>query len=603
MTYSVDAPAVASAGRQIEVFDLTTADAASLARWAERLPMADVGASSQSVFETLQVLNECPLEPKLRFQLLEVLRPVLCTICNSLAARYHSQPIVLPPKSFQVYLLSQAMQRQMIDGYQLVAEDAARQIERRRFKLGKKKALELCARACHRAMADMTRALFRGSLIYRDSDPGFWRQLHGLYRYALNQGIADQAFEDPQATQACHLSTEQCYLKALLLGTVRSNQLRQEDLSVVFDRIDEWVTLTALAPFDSTDEDRLAVDLDSDEPPVYVAQFATPAATGNCRLLVMDELLYHLSDLLSADHKSHLSRNLIKHLLISWGSHTARTFMRMDSSDSLALCVGLSDLHYFVAGVVEFESIALDASPPALVPDEDGNPFLRTQGIRREALRDVWSAPFRPSAGSASLSLESIDSHIQQYRRQRSSEAPKRQHDNYDIRMVNVSPGGYGLEWPSDQLAKLSNGDLVGIRETKRANWSVGVVSWIQRNGDSGTQLGVKLLGSAVVPFAARPLNPKSDRAHSPSDYSRALLLPAIKSIGQPASLITTQRTFREQQGLLLVQQGREWRVRLTRLILSTGAMSQFEIEFLEKPGRPAGSAQGEAFSSLWGSI
>ena len=169
--------------------------------------------------------------------------------------------------------------------------------------------------------------------------------------------------------------------------------------------------------------------------------------------------------------------------------------------------------------------------------------------------------------------------------------------------MVNVSPGGYGLEWPSDQLAKLSNGDLVGIRETKRANWSVGVVSWIQRNGDSGTQLGVKLLGSAVVPFAARPLNPKSDRAHSPSDYSRALLLPAIKSIGQPASLITTQRTFREQQGLLLVQQGREWRVRLTRLILSTGAMSQSEIEFLEKPGRPAGSAQGEAFSSLWGSI
>lgn len=606
MTNSVDAPALAPAKRRIDVFDLSAADTASLARWTERLPMADLGTSSQSVFETLKVLNECPLEPRLRFQLLEVLRPVLYSICDSLAAHYHSQPIVLPPKSYQVFQLSQAMQRQLIDGYRIAAEDASGLLARRRLRVAKRRPQELCARACHRALSDMTRRLFRGALVYAECGPSFWHDLHGLYRFALENGFEQLAFEDPQSTQASHLSIEQLYLKALLLGTVRSNQLRQSDLSVVFGRIDEWVALAELAPYTDTGEDQLAVDLDRDEPPVYITQFAPPADTSNCRLLVLDKLLYHLSDLLSEDHKSHLSRDLIKHLLISWGSPTTRSFMRMDSSDSLAICLGLANLHYFAANGVEFEDIARGSSAPVLAQEAEANPFLPAADMSRNEERDIWNMPFRPDVGSAKLSLESIDSHIQQYQRQKHSDAPKRQHDNYDIRAVNVSPGGYGLQWPSELFARLSNGDVVGIRETNQTSWSVGIVSWMQRSGEAETQLGVKLLGSRVIPFAAARLNHTEAGGHSRQDYSRVLLLPAIKSIGQPATLIASQRMFREKQSLLLVHQGRECRVRLQRLLISTGSISQFEIEFLDRPWQTinrTGTDPADNFSALWDNL
>jgi hypothetical protein len=68
---------------------------------------------------------------------------------------------------------------------------------------------------------------------------------------------------------------------------------------------------------------------------------------------------------------------------------------------------------------------------------------------------------------------------------------------------------------------------------------------------------------------------------------------------------LTPQHPFREKQTLLLVQQGRTITVRLKKLISTTGAIKQFDIDVLDKPWQEdceAGS-RGDRFDQLWSSL
>lgn len=124
MTDSAETIALDMPVQHLDAPRFCAADSRLLSEWAEQLPRGDLGNTSHQLFDALQELNSCKLEPGLRFELLEVLRPLVYSVCGSLAIHYHNQPIVLPTHAFQVYLLSQTMQLQLATGYQIVANDA-----------------------------------------------------------------------------------------------------------------------------------------------------------------------------------------------------------------------------------------------------------------------------------------------------------------------------------------------------------------------------------------------------------------------------------------------------------------------------------------------
>lgn len=557
-------------------------DPSLLASWADSLPRTNLGETTRALYGALKELNRSRIEPRQRLNLLEVLRPVVYTTCTALRKHFFNQPIVLPPQSFQVFRLAQVLQLQLAAGYQIVASESAGQ---KSLFGSKQKHAQLTATALHRALSEYTQLLFRASLIYTEPDKGLWRRLHRLYQFGLAHELSTVECNDPEADAVHPLTVEQCYLRALLLGCVRTNQLRQQDMLTVMEHIDAWVPLASLQRFRVAEDDLIAINLASDDCPVYNALFKAPRDTGHCRLLDTGSLLKHLAGQLKTERNQALSADLVKHLMISWGSYTKRAFMRMDSSDSLALCIGLSHLHYFAADGIEFEDflkghnlhVFNDAADPT-------NPFLKsTEGMRQEE-HDVWSSPHRPEISDAnvaetSVAMESIDQHIQAFEAQQRQEHSTATDRDYQIRMVNVSPGGYCLQWPSDVHARLSNGDVVGIRETNHANWSMGVVTWLRRAGEQISQLGIKLTSPSVIPYGAHIIN----RPDAPADYQRVLMLPEIKLIGQPATLITAKIPFREGHKLQLVQQGRQTTVLLTRLIHATGAFNQFEFDVIEK--------------------
>ncbi len=604
MTDSEVKPTLEIPAQHLDAPHFCAADSRALIEWASQLPRGNLGDTSRQLFNALQELNHCRLDARLRFELQEVLRPFVFSVCGSLAVHYHNQPIVLPRQAFQVYLLSQTMQMQLAMGYQIVARDAAS--GKKAILGGKSKQQALMAQALHRAMTDLGYTLFRGYLIYSEPDPSVWRHLHQLYRFAQHHGLGDRQFKDMETGQVYPLSVEKSYIKALLLGSIRSNQLRQEDLKLVFDSICEWVNLVQLADYDAAEEDHIVVNLESDDPPIYQALFLEPAQTRHCRILIVEELLHHLGKLLADSARTAVSDDLIKHLMISWSSYTRRTFMRMDTSDQLLVCVGMSNLHYFSANETEFEEFTKGKTHNTFQLESEANPFLQHQARMKHEERDMWNSPFLPQPDAANIAVESIDNHIRQFESQVIPRKQPRSYDNHQVSMLNVSAGGYALQWPLETSTRLCNGDIVGVRESRHANWSAGVVSWIRRDGKEIAQLGVKLLSPSTVPYAARVVNRvKNTKQESSDDFRRVLLLPEIKLIGQPPTLLTPALTFREKQTLLLVQQGRALTVRLKKLICSTGAIKQFDIEVVDKPWQEKyeTASRADRFDALWESL
>lgn len=604
MSDSEDAIVLEMPVQHLDAPRFCAADCDHLRLWVEQLPRGDLGNTSRQLFEAVQELNSCRLEPELRFELLEVLRPHVYSVCSSLGIHYHNQPIVLPSKAFQVYLLSQTMQMHLAMGYQVVAQEAAS------LKKGilKKKTRnpQLLARALHRAITDLCCTLFRGCLIYSEYSPGIWRQLHSLYWFACSQGLAQESFKDMESGQVYPTTIEQGYCRALLLGSVRSNQLRQEDLTLVFDCLCEWITKTRLTEYSNAGEDHIVANLASDDPPVFNALFTAPADARHCRVLVVEDLLHHLGELLADNHHRTFSDDLIKHLMISWGSFTRRTFVRMDSTDSLQVCIGMSNLHYFSADQTEFQTFIRGRVHRPLQDGSETNLFLKETMNIREAETDLWNTPYNASKEFASISLESIDNHIRKFDSEARSDAINRSYDDHQVKLLNVSAGGYALQWPAQAQAKLSNGEIVGIRECNNQNWSIGIVSWIRRSGKEVAQVGLKLLAPTVVPYAARVVNRGPAAANDNNDeFRRVLLLPEIQLIGQSATLITSQVSFREKQTLLLVQQDRQITVRLKKLLSSTGVIKQFGVEVVDKPWQQEISSQADKdrFNELWDSL
>ena len=51
----------------------------------------------------------------------------------------------------------------------------------------------------------------------------------------------------------------------------------------------------------------------------------------------------------------------------------------------------------------------------------------------------------------------------------------------YALPVINHSPGGYCLGWPSEVPAELQAGEMVGIQDSSNQGWSIAVIRWIRQ--------------------------------------------------------------------------------------------------------------------------
>lgn len=598
--------------QDLQSLSVCDASPRAFGEWVDSLPMANLGETTRNLYKAISELNRLQLSATDKLALLEIIRPKIYFACNALSRHYLKQPLLLPPQPRKVAQLCQALETQLSEAYIGTALSALSQI--RRLTLGKGKILALASTAIHRGISDLTQTILRTYQLYKPVDKGTWQRINYLYLLAEKHEILDQSVNDPEFKSHSPNSLSAVYTRAMLLACIKHNQLRQSDISTVYNFIDSWCHMAHIRIGKPGSEQMFIVDLEADAPVTYRSLF-TGTFSEHCRNLETQQLVDQLKELKDTNRvPDEISGNLLNHLILAWGVLTKRTFMRVESNDHIALCIGLTASHFFCSGEREFEEIANDNDHEILVQEET-NPFLKE--AKAETAQDIWDAAYTSTGNvNSRIALDDINYEIEKNEQKFKAPDNREHHDerynHHDVSLVDVSPGGYCLKWLSKIPTKVQAGELLGLKEKHHNAWSLGVIRWVKAESDE-TRLGIELLSPTASPYGARVLQKTGDMEQG--NYLRALMLPEIKLVGQAATLITPAMPFKERQKVRLVQGEKRTTVQLTKRLFNSVSFSQFEFKILaEEKTQPSQAAKGvddnsietnkeDGFDSLWNNL
>ena len=544
----------------IDELSFCDTSASAIAEWTASLPMANTKLTAAQLLGATAEIARLRASATDRLEFLEILRPPLEYICSRLD---RGSTGFINGNNDDLSELAQRLQTNLTVGYKVVIRDVD---------LNDPKNRDIVVLSCHRTLADLSRTLLRSCQHYVAPSQNLWLELNQLYALAEQLGFAEEKINDDENHAVLNMSVKDHYCRSLLLASAKPNQLRHRQLAAIFNGLEQWISLIKLSP---TPQDSLfLVDLDSDEPPRYsrlVKDQSSPQARGLQTGVLVYELEAFLKNIdTELPIPDYVDASLVNHLVSCWGEIAKRGFRRAPAQGSMKVAVGMSSSHYFISGGVEFAEQL--GSTDAMLRREI-NPFTEQDSIQADHSRDVWDQalahqiPENPNVEDPSkILLEG-----------RSDGEAEVNHIAYDAQILDTSPGGYRIAWGTTAPNNMQSGDIMAIREARDERWCIAILRWVQHD-ESGTQTGVELLAPRAIPVAIRIIQKKG----GPTEFTRALLLPELAAIRQPATLITPALKFAVQQKIHVQRQGIQATAQLAEERQRTESFLQFSFRMLD---------------------
>lgn len=543
--------------------------------WLANLSMLNVGETARQLFTTLRQLADLDVDDSLRYELIEVLRPALHTINTSLSKHYINQNILLDERAERIADLGQQLRAYTATIYRTIAIRTAEQIEQQGFSLfgmGKKKQnLQLVGNAIHRCMTELVGLLYETQLLYLPTYKGLWSCLHQLLLLARQLDLNAHALADENQVYDSKLSLHHVYLRAVFLAVSNTNKLRQTEIKKLYQFSELWVSLIKLSRTPSG-HDLFLVDPSYDAPPMYITKYSE--VSNEAYYIDVRDLLQHFENLtgskpnlLNKAESSLLSGSLKYHLILTFTAPLERSYARHPYQGTIDLALGLIGTHYQLADQQTFEEV------------------IDREHLNKAQFEDFAQNPHQflvshTELGDADLHYTPQDAQIKQ-------EATKEHLDTHQCAIVNISPGGYGVRWSGKTPSVLRTGELVSVREPSDKSWHIGLIRWVKQKPNEGAEFGVEILSPRGKSCGARVLRKDAEQ----TEYLRALLLPEIKNLNRPATIITPTLAFKVGYRVIIRVGRDEVKAQLTREIMATQSFSQFEFIILRKDAQPPARA------------
>ena len=560
--------------------------AAAVAQWVGSLPMTRISYVSSLLYKALPEVGRLKdLGASTRLNILEALYPAVQQTIAGLSPQFLNQPMILPDTARKAATVAQALQKHLTNAYLGALFDLEQQTTSSEA-LQAQRALAL-----YRAMNGLGLLLLRSYQLYTPVPSRLWLELHTLYRLAEQWQVCHQP---PEPAEPPLTTIQEVYQRLLLLACGRPNQLRQTEVSQMYEALGELAPLARMVAYQSHQLDNLfAVMLDNDSAPLYKSRMPeTPGGTlreldTGPVVAALDEARAALGTrTASTRDRFGLSIALNEHLSRAWLLLAQRSFERRPGKGNMTVTIGLLNLHFHLAGGQPFK---LFLNQTDQVEESPMGALFKGQ-VPTDAPEAPDPRGLAFDAGGSRLAGEKLATfNIEQNIRHRQQQDYRGDHPTHEVPIVDTSPGGYCVEWPHPLPPQLKAGEILGMKEEGRHTWNIGVIRWVQQ-GRTSTAIGLQTLSPRATPLAAAV----TYKAGETSEFLRALELPGLKAVNQPPTLITNAVTFHEYCKVRLYRRNSGQReentktqtlVQLTRRRFATGAISQFEYRELVHPG------------------
>ena len=496
--------------------------------WLEAMPLANIVEATSSVSDALISLNRTPLDADTRLKLLELHTTAINNLVPELQHKYTLVALPLPEKSRQAANLARRLFVELAYGYKIILLE---RLEKRRISLGGRAHLSMLIQRVIAALSNELCAFYK---TYSPTPPGIWSEIHQLAYLALQRNLHDEPVDRGRN------SISATYKQTLLLALANPYKLMHGEVDKVIDYLVQYGNLAKLYPMQATQSSLgvFLVNLDSDAPPKSLEQGHVKGR--NHILLGTDVLVSTLQEqivklesgrppkaLNLPDYaKQPTYLNLMRRLLKDWTLVPKRKFKRMANNNIMEICVGLRAACHFIS--------------------------FQPEVVERETL------DFSGDVTSGSHAI---------------GKPEQTQFATSQWAVTNESAGGLGLKCISGSTQPIRIGEIIGLRSQDSQNWNIGVVRRVFSDKPENLELGVQMLAPAATPITIKPV------VAGPKDtFQAALLLPEIRPLQQPATIVAAPATYRSKLEYLLYQNNVVSHVRAMHLVEQTASFDQFQF-------------------------
>lgn len=581
-----------------------------LRRWLKALPLLDVGETTRLLYDGLVSLNQTVLPPGQRIQNMELIRESTQPVLEHLSRQFIARSLPLPPRGRKILRLLLRLHKEIATGYKLALDDTFRE-----GLLSSK----LLALATHRAMRHMDLIHLLTSQLYETEPSGMWLDIHWLYAFAEAHGITASLVKDPTLTHIRQSRIVDVYLQSLLLALAVPSTLRQGEAERLSHFFESHAGLASIEKdlIGDTNNGVYLINLKLDQPPTYIAMSEIQHLP-NLRSINIGNLLAYLREQLQRSDaipdkalpRGRLPTEFIRRLMLTLTRHIKRDFSRSDRIEHIYVAIGLDAIYSAMQADTERAGYN-GASFDALYAGESSRGLHLQTIADQHPLRhnDDPENYYDPNASNEDIWRLVVDDKLWDPGTSTTSDEFKMDgatSKSLDLsppqvwaewKLENTSPGGYCISWEQHDPAQARVGELIALRtreEGHRSNWEIGIIRWIRNVPDDALFTGIQLIASKsylITVHSAQTLE------HTHAAAMDGLLLPEVKSLRQPSSLILPANHFHTGDLVAITEGANESQVLLRDRILYASGFSQFMIS---ADDTALAHAQDNQYTSFW---
>jgi cyclic-di-GMP-binding protein len=569
--------------------------AVHLRKWIEKLPRLNFDESVAALDRVLDDINRTSLSPAQRFSALEVVSPEVDQLIAGLPRHYAALSFPMSYGKRELYRHTQGLLEAMSIGYnavitELVRGDAEVDASHTRMRDALLQAVQYTGQRILHAYS-----------VYENAPEGCWGELHRIYQYAEQKGMATVRVE-----HLADFSIRDAYLRIVMLGLANPYHLMQGEAIEVYAHLRKWCLAVRLVcpeevrvkPGQPVLGNSFVVDLASEAPPRFCLS-DEEEENEHIRVLRLEELvrivtteITRISKRERLDITERLYRDFLRRLRNAWGSRQQRKQSR-DPCDGVAdIAAGLASSHYFIGGETDFtpEDVEIALHGSAFQRDQELSlvPLEHEEWKHGETQEKLAKGILKPRSFGFDVDAKEDDiwkkantTAIQQKTGLEMSVEERLLKTLFHLTYRNCSPGGTGLEYTGEKGLRLRVGEIVALRHQEKDGawqWSLSAVRWLYcGEGESGIQVGLHHVGGGGRAVAVRGIGGEGAGSH----YLRALLL---EMEGQQSLVVPTGR-FDSGSRLLLNDGIALWYADLDRLLQTSKTFSQFLISMRAPDG------------------
>lgn len=509
----------------VEPTSLEFADAAGCQAWLARLPRSNPAQCHEALAVQSRLLVAAAVAPGAKFAILELLREPVAAAQAEMAKKCRGRPLPLDGDDQKTWQQVAGLWRAMASGYDALIDAMA------------STAPELASDAqiiCQRALRYTALALFEHCHIYHAASGELWRQLHRLYVFSENAGLATTPVNDPAGRATAKTSCAGTYVHALLIQLAQPDALTGEELDQVDRWLEKWEELVTLSPdpLPASTIPAVAANLASERGAGLASQMPA-AGVRHFNLEALSKAMRQLAAALKQQSPAQLglgdlSRQFCEHLLrllhIQWcAAGTGRADERTPAAIKVMISPNLASMHFHLTGKA-FR--------------QPGKELTAAERQRLDMFGSVSEAGEAALASQRSAALETWV-------------------------IVNQSVSGFlGTAREKEVVSRITHHQLVALQPPARKVMYLGIVQRLNVDEAGMMWIGLRIILGSPQAAAVRAVETAGGQ------YERALLMPADAVRNLPASIIMLPGTYQPGRALSLhIEKEKERRIKLQALL------------------------------------